>query len=191
MANYRDFTDLELVALIREDDHSAFQEIYHRYTGTLYTYAYAKLHDREEAKDVVHDIFIFFWQKRHELILHTNAAGYLYQSLRNKTLNIISHKKIELDYISSLGDFLEHDEAATDELVRTRQLKDIIDQEVQKLSPQVRQIFELSRYSNFSHREIANKLGIKEKTVRNKINLALKMLRKELKIIIYLLFLFI
>jgi RNA polymerase sigma factor (sigma-70 family) len=46
-----------------------------------------------------------------------------------------------------------------------------------KLPPRARLIFQLSRNEHLSNREIAEKLGISEKTVENQITIALKKLR--------------
>ncbi|MBB6107604.1 RNA polymerase sigma-70 factor, ECF subfamily [Mucilaginibacter lappiensis] len=190
MSVYIDLNDFDLVALIKEDDHGAYREIYHRYTGILYTHAYSKLQDREEAKDVVQDVFSSLWSKRATIEFQVNISGYLYTSLRNKILNIIAHKKIESDYADSLQAFLDHGKADTDYLTRTNQLQAIVENEVANMPPKMREIFELSRKKHFSRREIALELGISEKTVKNQINNALKVLRVKLGILNYLLFLF-
>ncbi|OKS88776.1 RNA polymerase sigma factor [Mucilaginibacter polytrichastri] len=86
MLFYTDLSDFELIALIKKDDSNAYKEIYYRYTGILYTHAYSKLQDREEAKDVVQDVFSYLWSRRATIEFQINVSGYLYQSLRNKIL---------------------------------------------------------------------------------------------------------
>jgi len=189
MPIYHNLNDFDLVALIKKDDHDAYREIYYRYTGILYTHAYSKLQDREEAKDVVHDVFSYLWSKRGTIEFQINISGYLYQSLRNKILNIIAHKKIESEYAGSLQTFLDHGKADTDQLTRVNQLKAIIESEMANMPAKMREIFELSRKKHLSHREIAQELGISEKTVKNQVNNALKILRIKLGIFNYLIFL--
>jgi RNA polymerase sigma-70 factor (ECF subfamily) len=189
MVAYNNLNDFDLVALIREDDHQAYREIYYRYTGILYTHAYSKLQNREEAKDVVQDVFSYLWSKRTTIEFQINISGYLYTSLRNKIFNIIAHKKIEAGYVDSLQVFLDHGKADTDYLTRTNQLKEIIESEVANMPVKMREIFELSRKQLLSHREIALKLGITEKTVKNQVNNALKILRRKLGILNYVIFL--
>jgi len=58
---YNELSDIELTAMIRQDDHGAYRELYYRYTDVLYTHAYTRLNDREEAKDVVQEIFSTLW----------------------------------------------------------------------------------------------------------------------------------
>jgi len=190
MDAYNDLNDFDLMSLIKKDDHDAYREIYYRYTAVLYTHAYTRLQNREEAKDVVQDVFSYLWSKRSTLDFQTNISGYLYTSLRNKILNIIAHKKIEINYSGSLQAFLDQNEADTDHLTRTNQLRAIIEHEVVNMPSKMREIFEMSRKKHLSHREIAQELGISEKTVKKQINNALKILRMKLGIANYLFFLF-
>ncbi len=183
-------TDFELVSLLKEDDHAAYREIYYRYTAILYTHAYSKLQDRDEAKDVVQEVFSALWSKRSVIQFQLNISGYLYITLRNKIINILAHRKIQSEYLSSMNDYLSRARADTDFLTRTNQLRSIIEGEILKMPVRMREVFELSRKSHLSHKEIAERLGISEKTVKDHVNNALKILRLKLGLVNYLLFLF-
>lgn len=187
---YNDKTDFELVSLLKEDDHAAYREIYYRYTGILFSHAFSKLQDRDEARDVVQEVFSTLWSKRSVIQFQLNISGYLYVTLRNKILNIMAHKKVKIEYISSLQNYLNETNADTDFLTRTNQLKVIIEDEISKMPIRMREIFELSRKGHLSHREIAEELGISEKTVKDHVNNALKRLRLKLGLFNYLLFFF-
>jgi len=187
---YNDMTDFELVSLLKEDDHAAYREIYFRYTGILFSHAFSKLQDRDEAKDVVQEVFSTLWSKRSTIQFQLNISGYLYVTLRNKILNIIAHRKVKTEYISSLQHYLNEVNSNTDFLARTNQLKIIIEDEISKMPVRMREIFELSRKNHLSHREIAEKLGISEKTVKDHVNNALRRLRLKLGLVNYFLFLF-
>jgi RNA polymerase sigma factor (sigma-70 family) len=52
----------------------------------------------------------------------------------------------------------------------------------------MREIFELSRYDNLSHKQISEKLNLSEKTVKKQVNNALKILRVKLGLLAYLYF---
>lgn len=189
MRVYNDLTDFELVSLLKEDDHAAYREIYYRYTAVLYAHAFSKLQDRDEAKDVVQEVFSKLWSKRSVIQFRLNISGYLYITLRNKIINIIAHRKIQSEYLSSLHDYLGQAHEDTDFLARTNQLRAIIEEEVSKMPIRMREVFELSRKNNLSHKEIAEKLGISEKTVKDHVNNALKILRLKLGLLNYFLFL--
>ncbi len=97
-----DLTDIELVSLLKEGDKDAYAEIYNRFKGVLYIHAYRMLNDKEEAKDVVHEIFSRIWTKREQLNFNIGLSAYLYASVRNRIFDRIAHKKIESEYLSSL-----------------------------------------------------------------------------------------
>jgi RNA polymerase sigma-70 factor (family 1) len=190
MPEHSDLNDFALMSLIKQDNHNAYREIYQRYTGILYAHAYSRLQDREEAKDVVQDVLSHLWFKRHTVVFQTNISGYLYTSLRNKIINKIAHQKIERKYSDSLQEYIDHGSADADQLVRFNQLKKIIEQEVANMPEKMREVFKMSRESHLSHREIAEELGIAEKTVKNQVNKALKILRTRLGLVNFLLFYF-
>ena len=178
-------TDSDLVSLLRGGSKEAYTEIYNRYKWLLHTHIYKKLGNREEVNDLIQDVFTTLWTRREELFITTSLAAYLYTIVRNKALNLLEHRNVELKYIHSLTEFANTYVAVTDHLVREKQFKAIIEKEIAGLPPKMRQVFELSRKSDLSHREIAEILGISEETVKKQIKNALKTLRVKLGTVLY------
>jgi len=191
MANYKTLSDNQLLSLLKESDHSAYNEIYHRYFYLIYTHAYKKLRDEEQAKDIVQDIFATLWFRREHDLSTSNLAGYLFTSVRNKIFDLFAHQQVELRYVDSIKDYLKRQTSVpTDHLVRENDLKVYIEKEIQALPPKMRQIFELSRKANLSHKEIAKKLNVSENNVSKQLNNALRVLKTKLGIIAFIIFLF-
>lgn len=190
MNNYRELSDAELTDLLSADDQKAFAEIYDRYKRMLFLQAYNKLNNQQEAEDVIHEIFASLWSRRLTHTFTGHLAGYLYTSVRNRILDHYSQQHKESVYIQSLQKFINEGEAVTDHLLRQNEMTTIIDQEIAQLPKKMREVFELSRKVELSHKEIALKLGISEQTVRKHVHHALKILRSKLgiSVIIYLLF---
>ena len=189
MIRYAELTDSLLLSMLKDDDEAAYTEIYHRYKKKLFFHAYKKLNDQSQAEDVVQDLFIKLWQKR--AIIATNSLpSYLYTAIRNGVLDIISHQSVQSAYIISLQEFLNRGEAVTDHRVRMNMLKELIDKEIAKLPDKMREVFEMSRKMHLSHRQISDELGISEKTVKNQVNNALKILRGRFTLWVLLLILF-
>lgn len=186
MAEYDRMNDLELVDLIRCGNKHAFAKIYERYFEVLYLHAYHRLRDKDEAKDLVQELFSYLWSHRESLIPATNFSNYLYTSVRNRVLNIIAHKCVEDRFLSSLQHTDNNTEAITDHLARERQLAMIIEKEIQSLPPRMRQVFELSRKANLSYKEIAARLELSEQSVRSHVKGALRLLRTKLGLWVYL-----
>lgn len=171
------YSDPELVALLRLGNRAAYTEIYKRYTGILYSHAYSKLQNREEARDIIQELFTVFWHKRESIAIENNLSGYLYCALRNRILNVIYHRQVESTYFLSIKDNMERFESPTDHRLRENVLTLLIEKEVSSLPEKMREVFELSRKHNLSRKEIASQLNLSEKTVKNQINNALKVLR--------------
>ena len=188
MSAYNSYSDTQLINLLRAGERGAFTEIYDRYIFVLLNHAYNKTRDRDDAKDVVHEVFATLWAKR-ELLQIDNLSGYLYTATRNLILNQIAHKGVADKYMVSMMKFAAGDETITDHLVREKQLATIIEQEIAALPPKMREVFELSRKEHLSHKEIAQRLDISEQTVSKHVTNALKILRVKLGILAYVLLL--
>lgn len=183
---YESTSDAELINLLRAGNRLAYTEIYSRYKLVLHTHAYKWMRDREEAMDMIHELFTILWDKRETIQFNTNLSGYLYISLRNKIFNRISKKRFETRYIDSLQEFINKGDCITDYRIREKQLADIIEKEIAALPPKMREVFELSRKSNLSHKEIAQQLDLSEQTVRKHIQHALRILKSKLGLIFFL-----
>ncbi|HWV74606.1 MAG TPA: RNA polymerase sigma-70 factor [Pseudosphingobacterium sp.] len=190
MSSYKLYTDSELIHLLRADDRTAFSEIYVRYGERLYKQAYHVLRNREDAKDIVQDIFTSLWNKRAELQIN-NLAGYLYIANRNQVIKLIAHKKISSVYFDWLQTMTEEGADITDHAIQEKQLQELVDGEVRKLPSKMRLVFNLSRKAHLSHKEIAAKLHLSEATVKTQVKNALRILRSKLEAFLYaILFLF-
>jgi len=128
------------------------------------------------------------WDKHSDLDFTSNFSGFLYTTIRHKVFDRIAHKKVADKYTRSLIDFFKNGEAKTDHLTRTRELEAIIEREVARLPAHLRETFEL-RKKGLSHKEIAERLNISEKTGRNQLSKAMKLLRTKFVPVIYLAFL--
>ncbi len=190
MSLYGNFSDDELSELVIQGDRKAYTEIYDRYKGVLHLHAYKKLGDFEAAKDVVQELFVVFWEKKANIHVATNLSGYLYTTLRNRIFNIIAHKEVESKYLNSIADFFKKGTSITDHLLREKELRTIIENEIENLPPKMREVFKLSRKENLSHKEISEILNISEATVKNHIKAALKTLKVKLGLSVFLVFLF-
>ena len=189
MPVFQEHSDQELFDLLKENNQQAFTEIYDRYKEVLHRYAYKWLQDREAVKDVIQDLFTMLWTKRDTLTFNQNLSGYLYISVRNAILRKVQQEDRNNTYADSLRDYTEKGISVTDHLLREKQLRAIIEQEISALPDKMREVFELSRNEYLSHAEIAEKLGISEHTVRTHVKKALKILRGRLGIYMFLYFL--
>ena len=173
-------TDTELFDLVKEGDVTAFAEIYNRYWALLYKHAYRLIKDQDLAQDVVQEVFVNLWDKINTIDLQFSISSYLYTAVRNKVLNLIQRDKVKNNYIESFANFVACSEAITDYRLRERLLKEKIEKEVAALPSKMRQVFEMSRIQNMSHKQIAEELNLSDKTVKKQMSNAIKILRLKL-----------
>jgi RNA polymerase sigma-70 factor (ECF subfamily) len=176
MANYNKFTDLELAALLKKGDQFAYTEIFERYKAILYKHAFRLLNDQDEVNDLIQEVFLSLWKNRDAIVFKTSLSAYLYSSVRNRVFDLITHKKVVARYINSIRGFMEQGNYITDEQVRARELAAIIEKEIAALPPKMREIFKLSR-AELSYNEIAVMLNISDKTVKQQVYNAVKILK--------------
>lgn len=172
--------------LMKSGDQRAFAEIYERYFDLLYLHAYNRIRDKDEAKDLVQELFTQLWSKRGVLEPGANFSNYLYTWVRNQVINAIAHQHVEAKYRSSFPGRISVVEALTDHRVRERQLAALIEKEIQALPPRMRTVFQLSRNANMNYKEIAEKLYLSEQSVRSHVKNALRTLRVRLGTLLYI-----
>lgn len=183
MNNYADHPDAELVQCMRAGDHAAFTEIYRRYWKRLYALAYHRLHNREQAEDVVQDVLTGLWQRR-EADLVRSLGAYLATAARYAVFTHLSRSQ-PLAGMDALPESLQ---ATKDETAQLRFLQQFMEEELQLLPEKCRLVFNYSRQEGLSNKEIARHLDISEKSVEKHITKALQRLRLQFRNYLHLFF---
>lgn len=181
MSAYSTYTDSELVPFLIAGDQKAFATLYDRHWAKVYYQVYRVLRDEEESKDVVQEVFSSLWLHRERLAGDTNIGAYLYVQGRNRVLNLIAKQKVKGDYLASIAQFMGDVSNHTVALLEEKELYALLEQEIRQLPPRMREIFEMSRKEDLSHREIAEKLGLSEQTVKKQVHNALKIIKPKLQ----------
>ncbi|SDF80001.1 RNA polymerase sigma-70 factor, ECF subfamily [Mucilaginibacter pineti] len=179
MAKYSDLSDQELIDLLNKDDEAAYEEIYNRYWPILYQSAYNILRDKSGCMDVLQEVFVWLWEHREHLQI-INPKGYLLSAVKYKVANYIRKGKVRRALFTELEVTDLNELPFYDDSLEVRELKQIIAQFTSELPDKARQVFYLSRTEHLSNKEIAERLGISEKTVENQMTTNLKKLRLKM-----------
>ncbi len=169
-----------MLALIKEGDREAFNEIYERYWIKLYKKAFDRIKSSDEAEDMIQDLFIDLWMKRETLIINISLSAYLFTAIKYKVINYIEANIVRHSYLQSLNKAKIDCDDATNESIVYMDMERWMNSEIQKLPPKVKRVFELSRQENLTIKEIAKKLDVSDQTVKNQIGKALKTLKVHL-----------
>lgn len=190
MESIKTSSDQELALLLQKGCHAAYAELYQRYFRLLFVHAYKRLGDKEQAKDIIQELFISTWENRNTFSLKSSFAGYFFKTVNNRIVNHYLHENVKEKYASHFVSFVSNIETRSDYLIREKQLAALIEKEIQQLPAKMRQIFELSRKEYLSHKEIAEQLSLTEKTVDRQVSNALLRLKGKFLLLAVFYFLF-
>lgn len=157
----RDIKDIELASLCASGDNSAREELYRRYAGGLYTLCFRYLGDRELAKDLMHDSMI----KIFDSVGKYRPVGSLKSWCSRVTTNMLidyirKTKKLDISSLDTAGD--KFNEPQTEDVLMIPE--EVLIVMVMSLPTAKRLVFNLYCVEDYSHKEIADMLGINEKT---------------------------
>lgn len=167
-------------------DRNSFKSIFQEYYQPLCHLSIQYLEDEEEAKGVVQEAFVKLWEIRQNLEPDSNIRNFLFTLVKNSCLNLLKRRQILLRHhekIRRLEMHFQYESLARmgDDYLEFNELKEKIDIAIRKLPEHCRVVFEMSRFEELKNREIAEKLGVTQKTVEAHLTKALKILRRELK----------
>ncbi len=166
---------------LRQSDRAAYTELYNATHAVLYRYASYITRNRDDAYDVLHDVYMKLWTIRGTLNPDLSLKALLYLMVRNRALNRISSTSRTREVAMSETDETQSPNAAADLELGAKLLKRKIRSWVMELPERRREAFMLSRYEGLNHREIAKVMGLAPKTVNNHIVAALAHLRQRLE----------
>lgn len=174
------YSDEELVELLGEGNNQAFEEIYRRYWYRLFGVAYHETGTREEAEELVHDLFEQLWNRRQQLTVR-HLSTYLVVSMKNLVVNYIKSQITHRKYQEYLIFSELQQSTTTEDVVHFADLSKAVEEAMKKLPEKSVEIFKLSRFENQSVREIAQHMNLSEKAVEYHITKSLKLLKEQLK----------
>ena len=168
--------DEELLSLLAADDESGLKLIYDQYWEQLYLAAFSILRDTDPCKDIVQEVLLQLWVRRHDVKIDS-LKSYLLTAVRYKVLTYIksaNNRKIfiEAGELEKLAGF----DLMKDRL-NEQDVEKLLEQGVALLPKRCQEVFLLSRMEYLSNKEIASRMGISVKTVEAQMSIALKQLR--------------
>jgi len=155
---------------------AVFEESYH----ALVYFAYRFVGSRSEAEDLVQDAFASYWNQTGEISDSLPAIkSYLYQSVRNASLNVLRHRLVRDRYEQSNAASEEYDKNSL-ELMLEAETMAILFKAISTLPSGCRTITEMSYLQGKKNEEIAVELGISVNTVKTQKQRGLQLLRSKL-----------
>ncbi len=170
--------DEELFRQFQEGSWKAFKILFEAYSEQLYLYAAGFLGDREEARDIVQDAFVYLWENRKKITYTGSLYSYLLRSVKNSCIDYKMHEKVKEKYIREMEYLQDEAEEVSDNFEESyKRLQKVID----SLPPKCKEIFVLGCVEGYSYKEVATRLGVSVNTVKTQIKLAYKKVKSELE----------
>lgn len=155
---------------------SEFEKFFREEFNSLSNLAYTVVKDTDEARDVVQQVFLNYWQRRESFEIRGSAKGYFYKAVLNTSINRLKQAR-NLTSIETL----QPDKFVEEPAEENTKIRDHLHQTINNLPPVCQQVFRLSRFTNMTNKEIAEEMDISVKAVEKHITKAMKVLREKLK----------
>jgi RNA polymerase sigma-70 factor, ECF subfamily len=166
-----------LLESVRNKNRQAMADVFDRYGGMVYSVALRVLKDKEDAEDVMQDIFFQLWNKPEAFVQGRGSLGaWLMVVTRNRAIDRIRRRKAtdSPDDVALLSQTNLAAEAERNVLME--KVRDVL----KNLPPEQLKSLELAYFEGLSHSQIAEQTGDPLGTVKTRIRLALIGLRKAL-----------
>lgn len=170
--------ELLFLSIKEEEDPYAFRILVDKYCDALLKHCCTYVKRRDIAEEIVSDVLLALWEKKHKINIVTSLKSYLYTATRNHSIDYlraqtksVAYESIEDVLDGPIGNISDFD--ARDKITDFRQELEAL---LIVLPPKRRKIFVLYK-DGMKHKEIAEMLSLSEKTVRNNIERAVRQLK--------------
>ena len=178
--NYNEsYNEQELLSGVAAGQEDAFSRLVNIYRNKVFSHALTYVKSYEAAEEITQDIFVKVWVNRHLLPEVKDFKNYLFILGRNQLVSAI-RKKV-MDTTTNDNDDIPSNLLMPDHQVEFKETYHHLMNGIERLSPQQKAVFTLSRMEQLSHAEIGERLGISKSTVKFHLVLALNFLREFLR----------
>lgn len=178
----------ELITELTKGNPETFRYLFDEYYAALCIYALRYTKEKQAAEEVVHETFVKLWEHRGRIGITDSITGYLYRSVQNNALNYLKQLQIRNKYnnaylqrLKEAEDFFTISQDTGQSALLAKELENRINEAIEGLPEQCREIFMLSRFKGMKNQEIADRKQITINTVQKQISIALEKLRKSLQ----------
>ena len=173
---------IEIQLRLAQGDEAAFKTLYDYYSPRLYQFAYAIIHSRETAEEIVADVFLQIWQKRVRIGSLDNLNWYLHITTRNIAYSYYrkNNRRKNFDFDEAVLSYYQV-HATPEEILIGQEVLQVINQAINDLPPKCKLIFRLVKEDNLKYREVAELLHLTLKTVENQMGIAVKKIHEVIR----------
>jgi RNA polymerase sigma-70 factor (ECF subfamily) len=172
--------DIELVERLQKGEKQAFDLIYEKYSGKLFSFGMKYLHSTAEAEELVQSVFLKLWENSKNLKKELSFKSFLFTMAYHEICKIFRRRSYGKKFID---DTLYEDSQSSNEIENNIHFKHVLEQVlriVDKLPKNKRTVFLKSWMEGKSTKEISVEVGLSPGTVDNYVSESLKFIRTQL-----------
>ena len=177
------YTEEISVQELKNGDKKAFTWIYNNYFLQLYLYTVKIVEDKEDAEDIVQDIFENLWKDHKTLVISSSLKAYLYGNVRNNSIKKLEHINVRHKHIEytlhTNNNFNDNNDPLS--LLIAEEAATVINKVIDNLPEKCRKVFLMWTDEGLKYDEITEKLGMSIGSVGKQINRARIKIRKALE----------
>lgn len=154
-----------------------FETLFREQYSRLADYAYSIVKNKQDAEDVVQDVFIKIWQNKQGMIDNDGIKFYLLTATKNTCISLLRKQSVVIfpgDRQNEIPQLPDEDMAANAPVDYAA----LVNEAFTLLPPQCLAIFKMSRLANLTYAQIAAELGLSVKTIENQMGKALRIMRE-------------
>ncbi len=171
----------KIIAELSRDNEASLKELFNYYYPRLYNFSRSFLKIEDGIDDILQEVFVKIWQKRKKINSAATFNSLIFTITRNLLLNELRSRLNNENLKDRIQGLSLAKEYSSMEQIEYSDLKGKVDKLVSELPARQKEIFILSRTEGLSHKEIAEKLGIKTKTVEYHITQSVRYLKEKLR----------
>ena len=171
------YNEKQLLLKISEGDGDAFQHLFDRYYGVIYSASFRYLKVHELAEDMAQASFLKIWEKRNNLSHVERFDHYLFRIAHNEMADHFRKNSKRDKHIQRIQELFEEETGSPEELLISKQKRTLIADVISGLPPQQQTAYKLSRDEGLSYQEIAERMQLSINTIKVHISQALKSLK--------------
>jgi RNA polymerase sigma-70 factor (ECF subfamily) len=169
--------DPALVLRCRDGDRNAFERLVIRYQKPVFNVALRMLRSRQDAMDVAQTTFLKAFEHLGDYDPAFRFYSWLYRIAINESLNALALRKPQDELDANVPD----ERPGPDRSAEGEQALKAIEDALMLISPELRTVTVLRHITQLSYEDIAEALGLPEKTVKSRLHSARERLREHLR----------
>lgn len=173
-----EYSEFELIESLKAGHILSFDKIYARYHKLIFSNIFRIVKRKEEAEELLQDVFVALWEKRNTIDSNKPVLGWLTIVGYNKTINYVT-RAVRNELSDRCVDLVEIPDIADASEINTMfevQLT-ILEDAIEQLPARKKQAFTLCKLHGKSYEETASHLGISVNTVKEHIKISMQFIK--------------